>query len=107
MISMLMQDLAKSWQRSPLPDSWLKISHARATLLDTAARQISAKAELNTPYNPLHCPIFRWCAQWLDVAEGNRRSIDSDVEFLFHVIMDPTPLSHQNLAAGERPDPET
>lgn len=107
MISILMQELASSWQRSPLPDSWLKISSARAALLSTAARQIELKAQSNIPYNPLHCPIFRWCSQWLDVAEGNRRSIDGDVEFLFHVIMDPAPLSKQALAAGERPDPET
>lgn len=96
-----MKELAIQWRASAMPKSWLSISNARSILLAAASVQIQDKAEANIPYDPFHCPLFRWCLQWLDVAEGNRPGIDPEVEFHFRIALDPVPLSRKMLATND------
>jgi hypothetical protein len=98
---MPMMELATRWRSSPLPRSWEFVGQCRAALLKAAATQIELKAEARIPYDPTRCPIFRWCSQWLDVADGKRHGIDPDVEFTFRMAMDPAPLSRKMLAAND------
>ena len=54
-------------------------------------------------YNPLADNRFIWAIQWIDCADPsiNRNSVDPDVEFTAHLLMDSPPLTHKHLAAHD------
>jgi hypothetical protein len=101
------RELAEKWRSSNFPRSWQFVSRDRSALFAAASRQIESKAEQNIHYDPFLCPLFRWCAQWLDVADGKRDGIDPEIEFLFRLSMDPAPLSQKLLAANDDAEPDT
>lgn len=50
-----------------------------------------------TPFDPMHCPRFLWLNQKLQIIEGTRQSIDTEVTLLCNLNMDSRPLTDLDL----------
>ena len=95
-----MRQLVAIWRSCRLP-SPTEVSACRARLSTAAVHAITSKAQQGIPYDPLMDTRFKWAAQWLDVADGSRRHIDQEVDFLFRLSMDQAPLSRKLLSAND------
>jgi hypothetical protein len=92
-----MHALVSQWRSRRLP-SIDEINPLRIQLMEAAKEEIriSHQQRKYSP-DPMHDPRFVWANQWLDVGAGARRSIDSDVQFMFNVRINPTPFLRQDF----------
>jgi hypothetical protein len=90
--------LVTLWRGSRLPTR-LEIPACRARLYAAATHEITAHFNTGKSYDPAADHRFRWASQWIEVAEGGRKTVDPDVEFTLTVILTPCP-SAQKLAAA-------
>ncbi len=94
-----LKDLATIWRGSQAP-TMEEMSASRARLYTAAVHEICTRSQSREfYYDPLADPIFLWCSQWLQVADGSRPRIDAGVENNFRLKMDPIPLSNKILSA--------
>jgi hypothetical protein len=93
-------DLVTLWRSCRLPGP-LEASACRARLFEAATREIAAKGDNGISYDPLHDIRFKWAAQWIEVAEGERKTVDPEVDMLCRFAMEPAPLTRKHAAAGD------
>lgn len=83
------QDLVRQWRGCERPMGWSMISACRARLFTAAVHTITAKAAENIPYDPMKDFCFLWANQWIQVAEGERKTIDDSLESLVQMKIRP------------------
>ena len=102
--------LVASWWALHTPPPRLSVTLFREALFATALEQIRSAARLGRNYDPTADHRFRWACQWLDVAEGERQSVDGHLDSIMHFLMDDATrtLTGKDLASGERAEePQT
>lgn len=92
--------LVSAWRCRPLPRFGETIP-LRQKLFSAASEEITAKAANGRAYDPVLDARFLWAAQWLEVAEGTRHSIDPEIDMLCRFTMEPCPTSHKHLQAND------
>lgn len=94
------QNLVIIWSSSRRPVCQ-EITACRARLFTAATHEITENAKIGHQYDPLRDFRFQWAAQWLDVADGSRPEIESNVEMLMKFSFQAAPTSRKHLAAND------
>ena len=94
------QELAALWRTTRHPAGWSEIAAARARLYTAATHTITSKAAENIPYDPANDISFQWACQWLQVAEGERRTIDENLTVLLEMRLNVHPTTDRKLLAA-------
>ena len=92
--------LGTLWRALP-PPKHHDIPACRARLFTAATHEITAHANAGKSYDPMTDQRFHWAAQWIDVGDGSRPSIDPNVESILTLILTPCPAARKLAAAND------